>query len=92
MLENFEVARAAADPSSLAAQPGGWPGLHYYRLHGSPRMYYSSYPTETLDSLAQRLTRANQSGAETWCIFDNTAEGAAIINGLELIERLKLGQ
>ena len=38
-LRCFEVARVAADPpkgSELAAQPGGWPGLRYWRLHGAP--------------------------------------------------------
>ena len=66
-----------------AAEPGGWPGLRYYRLHGSPRMYYSAYPPETLDALAQRL--AGYDGA-AWCIFDNTAEGAATHNAMMLTD------
>lgn len=91
LVEGFKVARAAADPppQPLAAEPGGWPGLRYYRLHGSPRMYYSPYSSETLDSLAPRLAKADQAGAESWCIFDNTAEGAATANALELMETLR---
>src|SRR5690242_2539929 len=76
LLADLRIARVAADPAPVprAGEPGGWPGLRYYRLHGSPRMYYSAYPRAALQNLARRLT--GQAGA-TWCIFDNTAEGAA---------------
>ena len=82
LLEAFQVARVAADPARVpaAAEPGGWPGLVYYRLHGSPRIYYSRYPESYLAELGQRLRAAQ----EAWCIFDNTASGAAIHNALEL--------
>lgn len=54
----------------------------YYRLHGSPRVYYSRYDVEFLHSLVPKLTaRPN-----TWCIFDNTAHGWATQNALELQE------
>jgi uncharacterized protein YecE (DUF72 family) len=46
LLRSFEIARVAADPpkgSKLAARPGGWEGLLYWRLHGAPRTYYSEY-------------------------------------------------
>src|SRR5512140_1876907 len=41
-LVGFRVGRVAADPSvvSEAGKPGGWGGVFYYRLHGSPKMYY----------------------------------------------------
>jgi uncharacterized protein YecE (DUF72 family) len=80
-----EVARVAADPPGVpeAARPGGWPGLVYYRLHGSPEMYASDYPAAYLDTLAQALRAAAQT-APTWCIFDNTALGAATANALDL--------
>ena len=45
-----------------AAEPGGWDGLVYYRLHGSPRMYYSAYTAEYLDSLAGRPARRDSAG------------------------------
>ena len=37
LLERFRIARVAADPAPVppAAQPGGWSGLVYRRLHGS---------------------------------------------------------
>src|SRR5688572_10002880 len=45
MLARQRVARVAADPprAGVDGEPGGWSGLRYHRLHGSPRMYYSSY-------------------------------------------------
>ncbi len=89
LLAAWQVARVAADPARVpaAAAPGGWPGTVYYRLHGSPRMYYSAYDAAFLDQLAPRL-HAPAPGA--WCIFDNTALGAATANALELLERLRM--
>jgi uncharacterized protein YecE (DUF72 family) len=88
LLRGFEVARAAADPpkgSSLAAKPGGWPGLRYWRLHGAPRTYYSEYDASFLASFASKLQAdAAKSGAETWVIFDNTALGHGTANAMQL--------
>jgi uncharacterized protein YecE (DUF72 family) len=83
MLTGFRIARVAADPAVVprAAEPGGWSGLCYYRLHGSPRMYYSAYQRVAIDALAQRLTGEN---GTAWCIFDNTAEGAATHDAMTL--------
>jgi uncharacterized protein YecE (DUF72 family) len=87
LLADLHIARVAADPALVprAGEPGGWPGLRYYRLHGSPRMYYSAYPRNDLAALARRLI--GQAGT-TWCIFDNTAEGAAAHDALTLAELL----
>lgn len=89
MLVDFRVARAAADPAPvpLAALPGGLRGLAYYRLHGSPRMYYSAYSPAYLDALAATLADAARE-AEVWCIFDNTALGAATSDGVAILEKL----
>lgn len=83
LLTSFEVARVAADPPPVpgAALPGGWPGLTYFRLHGSPRTYWSSYTNETLAGIAQALRGR---GGEAWCIFDNTASGAAFENAWQV--------
>jgi len=90
LLASLRVARVAADPARVpaAAEPGGWRGLAYHRLHGSPRMYYSSYPADYIDSLATRLREDAAGGREAWCIFDNTASGAATANALELVTAL----
>jgi uncharacterized protein YecE (DUF72 family) len=79
LLADLRVSRVAADPSPAAGagKPGGWRGLTYYRLHGSPRIYYSPYGQEALADMAQRLTGDAAAGIETWCVFDNTAAFAA---------------
>lgn len=93
MLDQFHIGRVAADPArvSVAAQPGGWLGQHgdgtnatvYYRLHGSPRMYWSIYPMERIAEWAA-ASHALPPGCDAWCIFDNTAAGGAIRNALSL--------
>lgn len=85
LLVRHQVARVAADPVRApgADTPGGWPGLVYYRLHGSPRMYWSSYDEAYLERLADTIRRS-PSTAEVWVIFDNTASGAALQNALQL--------
>ena len=90
MLRRFRIARVAADPAvvPLAAEPGGWPGLAYFRLHGSPKIYHSAYPEEEIDAVAHRMHAAARDAGEYWCIFDNTALGEAARNALELLDRL----
>jgi uncharacterized protein YecE (DUF72 family) len=85
VFREFHVGRVAADPPRPDTDdaPGGWPGIAYFRLHGSPRIYYSRYGDEAIESIAMRLRRAP--APEQWCIFDNTAAGAAIENALELL-------
>jgi uncharacterized protein YecE (DUF72 family) len=87
LLRSREIARVAADPAVVrrAAAPGGWPGLAYRRLHGTPRIYYSAYPAAELDRVAAALAG---SPGEAWCIFDNTAAGAAAGQALDLVARL----
>jgi uncharacterized protein YecE (DUF72 family) len=87
VLTTFRIARVAADPAPVpeAMHPGGWPGLVYYRLHGSPRTYYSAYDDATLTTLAQNLCSRLPS-VPVWCIFDNTASGSATGNALHLTQ------
>ncbi len=89
LLTQYRVARVAADPVVVpaAAEPGGWDRLVYYRLHGSPKVYYSAYSDEYLEALTGKLTRAARS-ATVWCIFDNTAAGAATLNALDVLGRV----
>ncbi|MDB5778650.1 MAG: hypothetical protein JWP93_1015, partial [Polaromonas sp.] len=61
----------------------------YLRLHGSPRMYYSSYEPELLEALAHRIAMALRQGREVWCMFDNTAGSAAAHNAVALQEALR---
>lgn len=89
LVTKFRVARVAADPAvaDSALEPGGWDGLTYYRLHGSPRVYYSAYDDSSLEALSGKLIGASKS-ADVWCVFDNTAEGAATANALDMLGRV----
>jgi uncharacterized protein YecE (DUF72 family) len=92
-LVRWRVGRVAADPARwpAAAVPGGWLGpagdgagaVLYHRWHGSPRTYWSAYGDDWLQARAAELARW-PAGAERWCIFDNTASGAAAPDALRL--------
>jgi uncharacterized protein YecE (DUF72 family) len=86
LLLEHKVGRVAADPSPMSGgdAPGGWPGLQYWRWHGSPRIYHSDYGAERLASMAQQVAIAARAGGDVWCIFDNTASGFAVGNALTL--------
>lgn len=90
MLIEHEVGRVAADPSPIPGgdTPGGWPGLRYWRWHGSPRIYHSDYDRSRLQALAGQVQGAAGAGGACWCIFDNTASGFALGNALTLGELL----
>jgi uncharacterized protein YecE (DUF72 family) len=90
LLAKHAIARVAADPALVpaAALPDDWSTLAYYRLHGSPRMYYSTYSPDYLQSLASALREQQSTRRAVWCIFDNTAVGAATENALELLKLL----
>jgi uncharacterized protein YecE (DUF72 family) len=87
LLIEHRIARVAADPAVVpaAAAPGGWAGLSYVRLHGTPRVYYSTYPQ---DALARYAAALRQAPGRAWCIFDNTVAGAAAINALDVVAML----
>ena len=91
MLAQYHIARAMADPAPVpsAAEPGGYAGITYRRLHGSPRTYYSAYTPEYLTATAAQIKDSPAPGHEHWCIFDNTADGHATHDALALAERLQ---
>ena len=70
-----------------ADTPGGWGGVAYFRLHGTPRMYWSRYQPSYLARLS-RLVRHLAESIDVWCVFDNTATGAAFENAWELRDLL----
>lgn len=87
VLRGHGVARVGADPAVVpaAAVPGGADGFSYLRLHGSPRMYWDAYDPPRLDAYAALLRGAP---SPAWCVFDNTAHGAAVADALALRARL----
>jgi uncharacterized protein YecE (DUF72 family) len=85
VLTRFAIGRVAADPPPApgAERPGGWPGIVYYRLHGAPRTYWSAYGEAFINTVADAL-RGVPRDVPAWCIFDNTASGAALENAWQL--------
>jgi uncharacterized protein YecE (DUF72 family) len=91
VLTDAGVTRVIADP------PKGQPGAHvptteaiYTRLHGAPRIYYSSYAPAYLAQLASDMATHQAAGRDVWCIFDNTASGAATANALTVQSQLAI--
>jgi len=84
-LADHGIARVAADPAPVpaAGRPGGSLDLGYWRLHGSPHVYRSTYDGERIAAYAAGMRElAAPSGC--WCIFDNTASSAATDNALTM--------
>jgi uncharacterized protein YecE (DUF72 family) len=84
LLKAAKIARVAADPAKWpgAGEPGGWTGgIRYFRWHGSPRLYWSSYDETWLKEQAEAVA-----GRECWYIFDNTASGAALPNARQFLQ------
>ena len=86
LLVGWRIGRVAADPAIVpeAGDPGGDPRCVYFRLHGSPVMYSSSYSDDWLGAAAVRLRDRATNRADVWCMFDNTARGGAIPNALTM--------
>jgi len=90
VMQEAGVSCVWADPAPVAnVEPAGISGLLYLRLHGSPRIYYSGYEEPFLDAMLERMIEAQRANTEVWCIFDNTAAGAAVPNALTLIDNLR---
>lgn len=86
LLQRHGVSRVTADPMIAAAndhppRARRWP---YWRLHGSPRVYYSPYGDDALASIAAEVARARNAPLRPWVIFDNTAHGYAVANAASL--------
>lgn len=87
VLDAADIAYVKADPPAVNAPPSPDGQVVYYRLHGSPKMYYSAYSEASVIALAAEISNHEQAGRRVWCIFDNTAEGAALPNALSLLHR-----
>ncbi|MGF6709425.1 uncharacterized protein YecE (DUF72 family) [Luteibacter sp. W1I16] len=89
ILKEAGIACVEADPPPVAgADCPGDPALFYLRLHGTPHVYYSAYDDAFLEGVAAQIRRAHAEKRDVWCIFDNTARGAAVPNAMTLLERL----
>jgi uncharacterized protein YecE (DUF72 family) len=85
LMRSFQIARVIVDPAKVpeAANPGGWEGLAYYHLRGTPRTHYSTYPYEFLSDLATSIADRHPEG-ESWVIFDHVSPAAAARNAITL--------
>ncbi|WRS29750.1 DUF72 domain-containing protein [Actinomycetaceae bacterium MB13-C1-2] len=90
ILKEHDVAMVTSD------NPDRFPIFHevtasfaYFRLHGTPKMYYSDYSDEQLAVWAGAMTRLLQEGRDVYCYFDNTAGGRAPYNAMSLAEVLR---
>lgn len=83
MLEQYGIDRVLADPAPVWQKSDFTQAPFYIRLHGTPRIYYSSYCDDDIHGFATLLA------AESWCVFDNTASGAAVENALTMIKELR---
>ncbi len=90
LMERYKIGRVAADPqrhgevdANGAPVAGGWRGLAYFRLHGSPRMYYSQYE---IDFLAAVAGVVEGRVGDAWVIFDNTTLGHAFADAVALMK------
>ncbi|GAB1402908.1 DUF72 domain-containing protein [Lentimicrobium sp.] len=54
----------------------------YIRLHGSPRLFHSSYPADYLRNLHEKLI-SFKTAEQAYVIFNNTAGTAGILNAQE---------
>ena len=79
LLKAYKIGRVLADPALV------WPAEtfdtppQYIRLHGKPKIYYSVYSDEEIEFFSKLVA------PDGWCIFDNTASGAAIENALSML-------
>lgn len=79
LLSEYALDRVLADPALV------WPTddfnqPRYVRLHGKPKIYFSSYTRAEIAAFSKLLA------PDSWCVFDNTASGAAIEYALTMLE------
>jgi uncharacterized protein YecE (DUF72 family) len=90
--EVHAISRVLADPPIKKMDDRKTPisDTCYFRLHGHPRIYYSSYDDNFLANVADQIANMTRDGKNVWCIFDNTALGAATENALKLQDRISI--
>lgn len=81
LLQRYSIDRVLADPALVWPASDFRQSPRYVRLHGKPKVYYSKYTDAEIDAFSKLL------GPDSWCVFDNTASGAAIENALTMLGR-----
>lgn len=80
LLTNYAIDRVLADPERVWTVEDFREAPRYVRLHGKPKIYYSTYTHEEIARLLKLMA------PDGWCVFDNTASGAAIENALTMFD------
>ena len=75
--------RVLADPPVIWSACDFAEPPRYVRLHGKPKVYYSAYSDDKIESFRELLA------PDGWCVFDNTASGAATENALTMLALTK---
>ncbi|KQS96865.1 MULTISPECIES: DUF72 domain-containing protein [unclassified Rhizobium] len=80
LLKHYAIDQVLADPAPVWSADDFATPPKYVRLHGKPKMYYSTYTHDEIKSFSELPA------ADGWCVFDNTASGAAIENALTMLD------
>jgi uncharacterized protein YecE (DUF72 family) len=86
LMKDYGVTKVIADPEKCPSRKLSYGPINYYRLHGFPLIYKSSYSKKFLKNLATDLTKERK---DVWVIFDNTGMGKGAGNALDLIDYLR---
>lgn len=79
LMTTYAIDQVLADPALVWRADDFETQPKYVRLHGKPKTYYSSYADDEIKSFSILLA------PDGWCVFDNTASGAAIENALAML-------
>lgn len=80
LLRRYAIDRVLADPAPVWPPEDFDTPAKYVRLHGKPKIYYSSYTDDEINAFSALLA------PDSWCVFDNTASGSAIENALSMLK------
>lgn len=78
-LESLGIEPVLADPPVIWSARDFTRPARYIRLHGKPKVYYSAYSEDEIGDFLGLLA------PDGWCVFDNTATGAATENALTML-------
>jgi uncharacterized protein YecE (DUF72 family) len=84
LLSAHDVASAISDADRWPLWDAVTTDLVYVRLHGRPHCYLSSYSEDAIAEWAARIRAWRREGRAVHVYFDNTMEGAAVENALQL--------
>lgn len=88
LMTKYKITKVLADPERCSIPAQVDLDDLYFRLHGSPKIYKSSYSLKFLEQLAKDITAPRNLNKNIWITFDNTQLGFSTENALKLKEIL----